>query len=245
MHRQQVWLREVAVVVRQLLAAHGPRLIALGIVEARFAGHLAAPFEDVNVPRDLVPDGAFDEAERVQVLDFGAFAKRLLARSPHGHVGVATHRTLVQVAIGDAQVARQRPQLAKERGGFGGGAQIGFRHHLKERCAGAVEVDARHAGVILMQRLAGILLQVGPRDADAPLAGAGVYRHGATGDHRRLELADLITLRQVRIEVVLAVEPALAGELRLDGEAEGERHPQRFAIEHRQGARQAQVDGAR
>jgi hypothetical protein len=74
---------------------------------------------------------------------------------------------------------------------------------------------------VLVQGLAGVLLQVRPGDAD--LRGAvpsGTISKAARPTTGSLELADLVALGQVRVEVVLAVEHRAPADLRVDGEAE-------------------------
>ncbi len=78
--RQQVRIREVAVVVRFFLGAQRARLALVRIVQARFLADLAAAFDDLDLARDLVVDRLLDEAERIQVLDLAARAELLLRR---------------------------------------------------------------------------------------------------------------------------------------------------------------------
>ena len=56
--------------------------------------------------------------------------------------------------------------LREEGLGLVGGAQIGLGHDLHQRDAGAVEVDERHRGMLVVQRFAGVLLEMKPLDAD-------------------------------------------------------------------------------
>ena len=65
--------------------------------------------------------------------------------------------------------------------------------------------------MLVVDRLAGVLLQVQPLDADVQRLAVDVDLDLALADDRLLVLADLIALRQVGIEVVLAVEHAAAG----------------------------------
>ncbi len=61
--------------------------------------------------------------------------------------------------------------------------------------------------MLVVQRLAGILFEMQPLDADAhALAVRQVDDHLALAHDGRLVLADLIALRQIRIEIVLPVE---------------------------------------
>ncbi len=68
-----------------------------------------------------------------------------------------------------------------------------------------------HVGMLVVQRLAGVLLEMQPLDADGDgLAVREIDDHLALADDRRLVLADLVALRQVGIEIILAVEHRLA-----------------------------------
>ena len=70
----------------------------------------------------------------------------------------------------------------------------------------------RHGRVLVVQRLAGVLLEMQALDADLHgLAIGHVDDDLALADDRRFVLADLIALRQIGIEIVLAVEDRFAG----------------------------------
>ena len=69
--------------------------------------------------------------------------------------------------------------------------------------------------MLVVDRLAGVLLQMQALDADLDRARRRTSIIDlALADDRLLVLADLVALRQVRIEVVLAVEDALEVDLR-------------------------------
>ncbi len=53
LHRQQVGVGEVAVVVGLFLASHRPGFVLRSVVEARFLNHLATSFEQVYLALDL------------------------------------------------------------------------------------------------------------------------------------------------------------------------------------------------
>ncbi len=73
--------------------------------------------------------------------------------------------------------------------------------------------------MLVVHRLAGILLQMQPLDADLDVlefalpVRADRNDHRALADDRLLELRDLIALRQIRIEIVLPVEDRLVVDL--------------------------------
>ncbi len=83
--------------------------------------------------------------------------------------------------------------------------------------------------MLVVHRLAGILLQMQALDADLDVlefslaVGADRDDHSTLTDDRLLELRDLVALRQIGIEVVLAVENRLVVDLRLQPEAGADR----------------------
>ena len=116
-----------------------------------------------------------------------------------------------------------------------GRLELGLADHLQQGGAGAVQVDTRLAFVVLVQRFAGILFQVRAGQTNAfDLAALGPDVEVATADDGLVELADLVALGQVRIEVALAVETAALCDTALDGEAEQDRHAHRLGVQHRQ-----------
>ena len=84
---------------------------------------------------------------------------------------------------------------------------VGFSDHLNQRRACAVQVDARHAVEILMERFSGILFQVGMVNTHPLGFAAGqIDIHIAGADNRALQLCCLIALGKVRVEIVLPFE---------------------------------------
>ena len=244
--REQVGIGEVAVVVRLLLVAHRSGLVALGVVEASFLDHLAPGLDDVDLALDLVGDGPFDESERVDVLDLRARAEGPGSGRAHGHVGVAAKRPFLHVAVADAEPPDQGVDLAHAGGRLGRAVDDRLGHDLEQRRARPVEVDPGRAPEPLVHRPAGVLLEVGADELD--VAAGAAFRLDGDSPPRRdrvLVLADLVALRQVRVEVVLAREDASGGDAGADREAEPDRHPHRLAVEHRKHPGKPEVDRAR
>ena len=80
---------------------------------------------------------------------------------------------------------------------------------LDERHAAAIEIERGRAIRIreaVVQRLAGVLLEVDADDADPPRRAARLELERPAGRERAIVLRDLITLGQVGIEVVLPGE---------------------------------------
>ena len=135
--------------------------------------------------------------------------------------------------------------------GFGGAAHLGFGNDFEQRRAGPVEVDARHAGKVLVQRFAGIFFEVGTGEIDGAHLRRLTLSGGRDGDvqraaldHRLLVLADLVALGQVRIEIVLAGKDGDRCHAGADGQPEADGMFHRPAVEHRQHTRQRQIDRA-
>ena len=95
-----------------------------------------------------------------------------------------------------------------------------------------------------VQRLAGVLLQVHPLDADPH----GLVRYRdvqvSVGAQRFVVLGDLEVLRHVRVKVVLPGEPAPGRDRAVQGQPDPDRVLDRHPVHHRQRAGQAQADRA-
>ena len=94
----------------------------------------------------------------------------VVARGPHRDVGVAAEAAFLHVAVADADPAHQRVQRLRVGDRLVGAAHVGLGDDLEQRRAGAVEVDAGHAVEVLVQRLAGVLLEVRAREPHDLLA---------------------------------------------------------------------------
>src|SRR6478752_4795291 len=96
-----------------------------------------------------------------------------------------------------------------------------------------------------MDGLRGVLLEMRPHDPDFSLAvlrGKGEPAGAAEG---RLVLADLVALREVGIEVVLAGEDGPLGDLAVEREAEQDRHLDSARVRDGQRTGMREADGTR
>ena len=246
--RDEVGLGEVAVVVRLLLRAVDRQAVGVGVVVVRRLDDLLPTL----VRGDLLPERSLDRPpdvpERVHVLDLPPRAESLLAGPPHRHVDVGAQRALLHVGVRDPELADRLPQQAEVRHRLVGRAEVGGAHDLEQRGAAAVEVDEavvgahraarRTAGV---DRLSRVLLEVGAHDPDlAPVR----QLEPAGAAERSLILADLIALRQVGVEVILAREDGALGDLAVEGEPEQDRHLDRAPVRDGQRAGMGEADRA-
>src|SRR5215469_4553588 len=84
-----------------------------------------------------------------------------------------------------------------------------------------------------MERLAGILLEMQSLDPNLNRWGIGHVDDDFTfADDRRLVLADLVSLRQVRIEIVLPIEYRSQIDLCLEAEPSADCLPDAFFVDH-------------
>src|SRR5579885_2051844 len=93
-----------------------------------------------------------------------------------------------------------------------------------------------------MQRLAGVLLEMQPLDADPHGAIGHIDRNFALPHQRRLVLADLVALRQVRTEIILPVEYRTQVDLGFEAEPGAHGLGNAFLVYHRQHPRHRGVD---
>ena len=124
-------------------------------------------------------------------------------------------------------------------------AHVGLGDDLQQRRAGAVEVDAGDwpwkSSCRLLPASSSRWARVSRTVRGAPSSTKSTL---AALHHRDLVLADLVALGQVGVEVVLAREDRQRRDLGADRQAEADGALHRAAVEHRQRARQRQIDGA-
>ena len=240
--RRQVRVREVAVVLCLFLAAEAEGRTLVLVPAARLLDDAAAAVEHRRLPRDLVGDGLLDEAKRVDVLQLDARAELRLPGGADAHVGVAAEAPLLEVAVVHADEDEHVAQDAQVLGRLGRAAQVGLAHDLDERRARPVEVHDGHVGVV--HALARVLFHVHARDARPPRDPVHLDVEVPVLAERLVELADLVALGQVRIEVVLPREAARRPNRAPERERRLHRHADGFAVQHRQRPRQPQANGA-
>jgi hypothetical protein len=162
-------------------------------------------------------------------------------------VGVDPQRAVAPGVV-DAEILEHLLQLGEEGAHLLGRAEVRPGDDLHQRRAGAVVVDHRVLravdGAALVAEAPGVFLQVGPGDRHGAPVAPGAHVEFASPADRFLVLGDLEVLRQVRVEVVLPVEPGLLGNVgvqrlpHLHGGLDGR------LVEHGQRSREAETDRA-
>ena len=171
-HRDEVGLREVAVVLRLFLGAQRRRLLVRRVEMQRLLLDRAALLVDPDLPRDLALDPLRREVERVHVLQLGARPQLGRAGRAHRHVDVEPHRALLELGVRQPELDDGLPQQLQEPLRGLGVVEVGLGDDLDERRAAAVEVDERRRRTVDAARrgdvhvLRRVLLEVRARDPD-------------------------------------------------------------------------------
>ena len=120
--------------------------------------------------------------------------------------------------------------------------EVGLGHDLEKRCAGAVEINAGFPTEGIVDRLAGIFLQMRAGDADRKKRPV-FQRHleNTFADDGRKKLTDLIALGQVRVEVIFAIEDGAFSDAGTDAQTKLDRVADSFLVQHGQHAGHAQI----
>ena len=215
---------------------------------ARLLDDPLAGLDQVDLARGLVLDGPPERAQRVQVLDLAAGAELGVAGERRTDTLASTRIEPSSILPSDAPVATRMARSSLTYAlAWSADAQVGPRHDLdaaarRRGCSRRASVGAVDAAAAAdVGGLAGVLLDVGPLDADPRAVG---QLEPAVDVDRLVVLADLVVLRHVRIEVVLP------GEDRRRDRRSGAPAPMRMAqldgllVEHRQRAGQAEAHRA-
>ena len=197
--------------MRVFLGAHGTGFAFDRVKQTGFLIYLAAIFKDRNLATCLIFNRLSDEADRVHILDF-ATCTEFAAGTTHGNVHIHTHGALIHIAVTCSKIANNGPQFGHISLSFIRRAHIRFGNDLHQRNAGTVQINKRHGWMLIVHGFSCILLQMqafnadfnffeitffirANRNVDDPLPNNWVF-----------ELGYLITLRQIRIEIVLTIK---------------------------------------
>ena len=123
----QVWVREVAVIGRIFFGSHGACFAGIRVKQHGGLLDGVAVFNLLDLPTHFVVDGLLHELETVEVLDLATRAE-FSARFTHRHVGVASERTFLHIAVANANPSDDFVQLFGVSHCLIAAAHVGFRH---------------------------------------------------------------------------------------------------------------------
>ena len=161
----------------------------------------------------------------------------VLTRAADRDVDVCAQVAVLHVAVTGAKVTHDLAQLGDIGGGFLGATDVRARDDFHQAHAGAVQVHKRHRRVHVVDRLAGVLFHVdalNPHHACSTIA--KLHQHFAFAHDGVIELRDLIALRQVGVEIVLAVKGGPEVDVCLEAKARAHRLFDAIFVDHRQHA---------
>ena len=235
-NRNEIRLGKIAIVVCILLRAHGSRLHRVTVPAARFLHDRDRMGHALPLAARLMFERGMDALEGVHVFDFDLGAELRLADGTDGDVDVGTHVALFEVAVGNAGVHENLLERRQIGDRLVGGRDVGLGDDLHERSAAAVEVHARMGGVVVDLR--GILLEMDVVDADELLRSVRADDLHASADAKRISVfGDLVVLRHVGVEVVLAVECGVTVDLASEHETAHDGKLHGFLVHDRERAR--------
>ena len=242
----EVGLGEVAIVVRPFLRAHRVSDAGVLVPVARLLRDALAGIQQRALPLDLVLERPAERPDRVHVLHLDLGAERFGVFRAQRHVGVDSERALFHLHVRDANRLQDVAQLVHVGARLLRATEVGPAHDLHQGDAGPVVVYERVVGLVNapaaahVDGLAGVLFHVRALDADAE----AVHLEHTVDADRLVVLADLIVLRHVRIEVVLAVEQRTVRHRALQRLTDAQRELHRPLAQHGQRAGQPQAHRA-
>ena len=161
-------------------------------------------------------------------------SQRVPSGSPgpaHRDVDVGAQAALLHVAVAGAEIAQDGAQLVEKALASSAERISGLETISISATPERLRSTKRHRRVLVVQRLAGVLLEMQPLDADGRrFAVRQIDDDLALADDRLLVLADLIALRQIGIEIVLPVEHRAQIDLRLEAEPGAHRLRDAFSL---------------
>ena len=150
----------------------------------------------------------------------------------------------MHVAVAHPQPDHQRVQGLGVFHGLCGRAHVGLGDDFQERRAGPVEVNAALALIVIVQTFARVFFEVRARELHRVRLTIVHEVHATTLHHGGLELADLVALGQIGVEVVFARKDRHRRDVRTERQAQTNGALDGPLVHHRQGAGQGQVHSA-
>ena len=223
--------------MRLLLRSHAIRLALIRVIQPRLLCHLAPGFDQFDLPLDLVRQRLANEPEGIYVLYFRLGSELLLPAWPHTGIRIAAQRAFLHVAIAHSGVKNDLLQPREIFVSFVGRRDIWFADNLNQRYSAAVEIDSgllRGVRKSFMQALARILLQMEACNANFLRSALAVDLNPPMFGQRPVVLRNLISLGQVRVEVILPRKDRSLIYAGIQGHRGQHRKFHRLAIQHGQ-----------
>src|SRR5215813_9772601 len=167
--RQQIGLREIAIVVRLFLGTHAISPPLARIVEASFLDNFFTSFNYFDLTLNLISQSIANEAKRIHVLNFCLGPQLLFPAWTDAYIGIAAQRTLLHVAVADPGVEDDFFQAGKKLECLVRRRNIRLGHDLNQWDAAAIQVNGSFVGGVwesVVQALPCVFFEMHACDAD-------------------------------------------------------------------------------
>src|SRR3990172_6322085 len=224
------------------LAPHGLSNTSCDIPQPGFLRNNPAGFDCFNLSLNFILQGILDKLKRVNIFDLSFCAQSLLSCRPNRYIGITPERPLLHVAVTYAQIAQNRAELSHKRSSLLRGSDVWLRDNFQKRHASTIQIHiAPCSGVNIFPC---ILLHMNPCNANPP--GLTVYLNlcEPTRSNWQLKLADLITLWQVRIKIILTGKSTNPCNLTIKSQPCHYCKGYDFSVKHRKHSRHPYTDRA-
>ena len=162
----------------------------------------------------------------------------MLRGQANGNIGVATKAALLHVAVRNPHMAQDAPQGLQVMVSLLARAQIRLGDDLQKTDPRPVQVHIRTLDPALpaVQQLARILFHMNAFQTDNAVFRIALFpKTNLAADGIGLViLGNLVSLGQIRIEIMFAIELGEPGDLALQSQPRKDRQTQHLGIEHRQ-----------
>ena len=181
------------------------------VKQTGFLINRAAGLNNLDMTARLIINRLADKAHRVNVFDLAARAQ-LSARFANGDVYISAQITFFHITVTGAKRPDNAAKFFNVSRGFLRRTHIGLGNDFHQRDAAAIQIDIGFIRRKIVHGFPGVLLQMEPLNSDGDFVADIAVRinrenvNFAFAHNWEFELRNLISLRQVNIEVVLAVK---------------------------------------
>ena len=233
------------------LRADHNRLVGVGIITLGALFDFLACIERRCLEVHFAVESLFEVREAVQVLDFGADTERSVFRCAEGNITVAAHVAVFHVGVRNARVFERLLDLLQDEHGFFRATDVRFGHDFAKRSAAAVGVKMALGRAHVVDELTGVFFHVDTGNAHALLGAVGLHDFEPTVLANRMvihrkstRLRDLVTLRKVRVEVVLTSPHGVQIDFAVESETQANSVFHSLLIRHRHCTRHTEANRA-
>ena len=233
------------------LAADDDGLVGVGVVALGALFDFLTGIQGRGLQVHFAVQGLLEVRETVQVLDFGADAERGVFAGAERDVAVAAHVAVFHVGVRDAGVFERLLDLLEDQHGLFGATDVRFGHDFAEWRAAAVRVKMGIGGAHVVDELAGVFFHVDTGDADALLGAVflddfepAVLANRVVVHRKSARLGNLVTLRQVRVEVVLTGPHGVQVDFAVERKPKANGVFHGLLVRNRHGTRHTEANGA-